>query len=106
MEQLDELYRQLLNAGFLVLRQAIDARDWSWVHAETELLHNVPSLIGETNPHRHRYFWHAERTHYIQWASMPGHSVPCSRMKTYYEPVWREMEPVLLHAINEVAQPK
>jgi len=88
----DRLYRHLLTAGFLVLRQASDAGDAAWVAAEIELLHNVPSLIGEMNPERHEYFWQQERTAYLEWVNAPGRDLQRSRMATYYEPIWKEME--------------
>jgi hypothetical protein len=96
VEELNALYCRLLQLGFIVLRQAIHSRNDDWIQAEIELLHNVPSLIGEANLERHRYFWFTERTHHIEWASAPGRDEAKSRMLTYYEPTWREMEPVLL----------
>jgi hypothetical protein len=95
VSKLNELYAQLLSVGFLVMRQAADANDPDWLDAEFELLHNVPSLIGESNIERHRYFWSQERTHHIEWASSPGRETARSRMLTYYKPIWDEMEPLL-----------
>jgi hypothetical protein len=92
MTKLDDLYRQFLQFGFVVLRQALDAHDSEWMTAEVELLHNVPSLIGEKNPSRHRYFWDQERTAYLDWVRAPGRELQKSRMATYYEPLWKEME--------------
>lgn len=60
-----------------------------------ELLHNVPSLIDESNAERHKYFWFKERTHYISWASAPGRENAKARMETYYQAIWNEMEPVV-----------
>jgi hypothetical protein len=99
MERLNNLYTSLLATGFLVLRQAIDAKDFEWAQAEIELLHNVPSLIDEPNLERHRYFWFTEREHYMTWVSAPGHEKARSRMNTYYAPLWAEMEPVLQRAV-------
>lgn len=92
MTKLDELYRQFLQLGFVVLRQAVDAHDSEWANAEVELLHNVPSLIGERNPERHRYFWHQERAAYLEWVLAPGRELQKSRVATFYEPLWKEME--------------
>ncbi len=83
-----------------MLRQAVQARDDDWVGAEIELLHNVPSLLNEPNLARHRYFWFSERERYIEWVSAPGRDEPRSRMRTYYEPIWRDMEPVLLDLLD------
>ena len=95
MKELDDLYRQFLIVGFIVLRQAADTHDLEWINAELELLHNVPSLIGESNSKRHEYFWNCERTAYIKWASASGKEQPKSRMRTYYEPIWRKMESLI-----------
>jgi hypothetical protein len=95
MNTLDALYREFLKLGFVVLRQAADAGDAVWVAAEIELLHNVPSLIGEANPKRHEYFWQKERTAYLEWVNAPGRGLQRSRMATYYEPIWKEMEGIV-----------
>jgi hypothetical protein len=92
---IDALYAQTLQVGFLVLRQAFESGIRDWVDAELELLHNVPSLIGETNTARHRYFWCKERKRYMDWASAPGRDQAKSRMMTYYLPIWEEMEPLM-----------
>ena len=95
MGKLDFLYAHLLTVGFVVMRQAAESASRDWSDAEFELLHNVPSLIGEANAERHRYFWTKERTHYIQWVSEPGRDHAKSRMMTYYKPIWDEMEPLV-----------
>jgi hypothetical protein len=96
MNALDTLYSQFLTLGFVVLRQAADAGDAAWIAAEIELLHNVPSLIGESNAKRHEYFWRQERTTYLAWVNAPGRELQRSRMETFYEPIWEEIEGYLL----------
>lgn len=100
MNSLLTLYGRFLEAGLIVLRQAIRSNDLEWAEAEVELLHNVPSLLNEPNMERHRYFWFTEREHYTQWVSEPGREKAKSRMTTFYEPLWREMEPILLDALS------
>lgn len=100
MNNLDSFYAELLKAGFLVLRQAVDSQDSSWVNAELELLHNIPSLLGEENIERHRYFWFKERTHYVEWMASSGSAEAQSRMRTFYEPIWQEMESSVLELIG------
>jgi hypothetical protein len=99
MNALNKLYTRLLQVGFIVLRQAIASDERAWVQAEVELLHNVPSLIGEANTKRHEYFWFAERAHYLDWISAHGSPEAKSRKQTYYEPVWREMEPLVMELV-------
>ena len=80
-----------------MLKQAVESGIQDWIDAEIELLHNLPSLMGEGNKKRHRYFWYKERTHYIEWVSRSGPEKARSRMRTYYEPIWNEME----HLVEE-----
>jgi hypothetical protein len=101
MNDLDSLYTQLLAVGFLVLRQAADSGNQEWLDAELELLHNIPSLIGESNVERHKYFWTQERRHYVQWVSADGRQHAKSRMLTYYQPIWSKMEPVVASLIGQ-----
>jgi hypothetical protein len=101
MRDLDALYAQLLQAGFVALRQAIESGDQEWVHAELELLHNVPSLLGEDNIERHRYFWFKERAHYTEWVSAAGRDEAKSRMLTSYEPIWDELQPLIDRPIGK-----
>ena len=49
MKALDDLYCRLLTVGFIALREAAHASNDEWLKAEIELLHNVPSLVGEAN---------------------------------------------------------
>jgi hypothetical protein len=95
MDSLDRLYARMLQLGFVVLRRAIESGIEDWVHAEIELLHNVPSLLGEENSERHRYFWEQERVHYREWVSEQESHEADSCMRTYYEPLWDEMEPLM-----------
>jgi hypothetical protein len=100
MEEVDEFYRRLLHYGLLVLRQAIYEQDSAWAKLEIELLHNLPSLISEPNIERHRYFWFVERDLYLEKIAALGIEKATSRMKTYYEPILNEMEPVMLRILR------
>jgi hypothetical protein len=93
MDERDILYARFLQVGFIVLNQAVDSGDQDWIRAEIELLHNVPGLLQESNLERHHYFWNQERTHYIDWVQAHGSEEARSRMRTYYAPIWDELEP-------------
>ena len=105
MSSLDLLYARLLQVGFVVMRQAAESKNRDWLDAELEMLHNVPSLIGESNIERHRYFWFKERMHYIEWISATGREWAKSRMMTYYRPIWDEMESVVTLLWSELPSP-
>jgi hypothetical protein len=92
MNTLDPLYARLLQFGFLIPREAYEAKNDASVRTEIELLHNVPSLIGEPNAERHRYFLEQEQTAYREWVSESGSEEIAQKMRTYYEPIWEELE--------------
>ena len=96
MNELDRVYAQLLQVGFIVLDQAIESGIRDWVRAERTMLHNLPSLLGETNPQRHLYYWNEERDQYRQWIMNHGTKEAQSRMRTYYEPIWTELEQLII----------
>lgn len=104
MNELDRLYARLLQVGFIVLDQAIESGDQDWVRAEVEFLHNIPSLLGEENSERHRYFWNEERSHYIDWVSTRGPEEAQSRLRTYYEPIWSELQPLMTQQLKRAAE--
>ncbi len=101
MPDLDPFYTRLLIVGFILMKQAVESGDREWLDAEFELLHNVPSLIGEANPERHKYFWFKERPHYVQWASSARHGFARSRMLTYYQPICQEMDAVAARLFSQ-----
>ncbi len=107
MNELDVNYKMLLNVGFIVLREALQSGSADWVKAEIEMLHNVPSLIGETNALRHKYFWEKERTAYVEWIKKFGNDYAQSRMAVFYEPIWesisKEVESLTLLKIGAVS---
>jgi hypothetical protein len=91
---MDEQYRQLLHSGFLFLREATAARNLDWVNAEIEFLHNVPSLISESNWLRHEYFLVGERSMYLEWAARANIPLQQTLMKNRYVPIWEELEKI------------
>ena len=92
---LDRLYVETLQHGLYRVRDAIRAGEQAWAAALAEFLHNIPSLIGEPNAMRHRYFWEAERTAYMEWVAAHGSEEGKSHMRTYYEPIWEAMRPLI-----------
>jgi hypothetical protein len=94
MNNLEVLYVRLLSVGFLVLQQAVDSGDLDWIRTEVEFLHNVPSLIGEMNIKRHRYFWLGERALYLERMSAHESDWQQSRIQTFYQPIFDEMQAI------------
>jgi len=91
MNELDNNDKMLLKVGFIVLREAIQSGSTEWAKAEIEMLHNVPSLIGESNILRHRYYWEKERTAYVEWIKTFGSDYARSRMAVFYQPIWESI---------------
>lgn len=90
----------LLNVGFIVLREALKSGNINWVDAEIEMLHNVPSLIGEENIRRHEYYWEKERVAYIERISkvITVNKNALSLMNTFYKPTWEQIQIQLIRA--------
>ncbi|MBI1322547.1 hypothetical protein GC170_05100 [bacterium] len=91
MDELSGLYVEHLRFGLMLTKNAMDSGNFEWARAEIELNHNIPSLIEESNIKRHSYFWNQERMSYIEWVSEPGRETAYSKMRTYYDPLWKEM---------------
>jgi hypothetical protein len=97
---LDEICRTLLHFGLLSLRDAAYAGDIDRCKAETEHLHNLPSLIGETNLRRHLYYLQCERGEYLRW--LRGRVVLRESVDALLGPLWDQMAGVLLEAFPEL----
>lgn len=92
MAALDDCYVQLLKVGFLLLRKASDENDTEWVAKEVEHLHNIPSLIGDQNTSRHRFYWDKERVPYMEWVKANASQVHRELVEAMYHPIWDSME--------------
>jgi hypothetical protein len=99
MREIDKQYVSLLEVGFVILRQACDMKDSSWIAAEVEFLHNVPSLIGETNKERHLYFCNEEQAQYRESIAKTANPVAISRWGTYYGPILQKLSNCLAESI-------
>ena len=102
VNQLDGLYIELLRLGLLLLRQSIDSGNLDWSRQEVEHLHEVPALIGDSNPIHHCGYWNWSQGPYREWVSAQDSDVQDSIL-AFYETVWTKMKPVmdeLLHRIE------
>ena len=92
---LDTLYATLLYHGLVAIRNASFAEDLERCQAESEYLHEVPSLIGETNVRRHVYQATAVRAAYLRWAAKDGRDDVREFVEVWYAPLWRQMDSIL-----------
>ncbi|HEY3393495.1 MAG TPA: hypothetical protein VGK58_12365 [Lacipirellulaceae bacterium] len=100
MTELNPFYNKLLSFGLIALREAVRCGDLEWAEAEIELLHNIPSLLEESNPERHRYFWCTERDAYIKWVEFCDREKVKRRLRLYYEPLWDGMKAIMLESLS------
>lgn len=103
MTERDAHYAWLLHLGPVVVRDAIKSGDHAWAEAEAEMLHNVPSLIGETNEHRRRNFIEKEAPSCIDWVAKHGPELAQSRARSRYAPIFEKLKDELCKSDAAVA---
>lgn len=89
MTERDAIYIQILHYGLLRIRDSAALGYLPYCAVESEHLHNIPSLIGETNEHRHVYYYDQERALYLEHLdrSIPGLDFTLCR----YEELWNRL---------------
>ena len=99
MNKLDRLYIEILRNGLVSIRNALRDNDVKWASAQAEYLHDIPSLIGESNINRHKYFWEGTRILFIEWANENcNHDHDYKEEMHYlYKQIWQEMEGIIVH---------
>ena len=60
-----QAYADILHHGFQMLGDAHNLKLPNWLQVELEHLHNIPSLLFESNLLRHQYYFNSERLHYL-----------------------------------------
>ena len=90
MTERDDIYVQILHLGLLALRNAAQSGNASHCAIEADHLQNIPSLIGETDEHRHARYLNSERVDYLEHAdrSVPEIGFVLSR----YAGPWKALE--------------
>lgn len=90
MSDRDRVYLQILSFGLLCIREAAIVGNLQQVAAESDHLHNIPSLIGESNLLRHAYYLDHERMLYLDRIdrSVPGVDFTIRR----YTELWQELQ--------------
>jgi hypothetical protein len=90
MTDRDVIYLKILKVGLVSLRNAAYSGNTQYWIIEAEHLHNLPSLVGESNESRHEYYFDAERHSYLESVdrSMPEVRYTLAR----YDELWCELE--------------
>lgn len=90
MSPRDHVYLQILKFGLVALRNASFRGDVDYWKVESEHLHNIPSLIGESNESRHDYYFSKERTMYLSRVKRDDPEINFAVQR--YEELWPELE--------------
>jgi hypothetical protein len=90
MTERDQIYVEILHAGLIALKNASYGGDVEYWKVESDHLHNLPSLIGESNELRHDYYFDKERTLYLERVAA------CNRNSAHplarYRELWLQLE--------------
>src|SRR5262245_4431673 len=85
----DRAYLDLLHYGLVLLRNfSYGGRVELW-RIEAEHLHEVPTLIGEANEHRHLYYLRGTRGLYLQSLRELGAPEYLEQVAIWYSEPWR-----------------
>lgn len=95
MSELDQLYITLLHRGLVVIRNASIAGDLELCRALSEYLHEIPSLIGETNINRHVYQATAVRQEFLKWMDTNVRTDVIEIVDLWLAPVWVQLDKLI-----------
>lgn len=95
MSELDQLYISVLYHGLISIRNASSKGDLDLCKAESEYLHEIPSLIGETNLRRHIYQATKVRPAFLKWAKDNGGEDVLRFVKTWFAAEWKRIDSIL-----------
>jgi len=84
----DQLYLDLLGFGLLRVRNLAHDQEARLCEIEADHLHNIPSLVGEGNEHRHAYYFDDERKLYLERVGDQLDDFTRAR----YEELWTELQ--------------
>jgi hypothetical protein len=95
MNELDQLYIAVMYRGLISLRNASSVGDLELCTAESEYLHEIPSLIGETNIYRHIYQATKARSAFLEWAEQHGRNDVLEFMNAWFASEWKQIDRIL-----------
>lgn len=85
----DRAYLDLLHHGLVLLRNFTRGGRPEFAPIESEHLHEVPTLIGETNERRHVYYLHVTRSLYLQQLRALSDALYLEEVSIWYADPWR-----------------
>jgi hypothetical protein len=85
----DRAYLDLLHRGLVMLRNYSRGDRIDLCRIEAEHLHEIPTLIGEANEHRHTYYLHGTRSLYLQQLRELDDAEYLEQVTIWYAGPWR-----------------
>ena len=85
-------YLELLEYGLVAIRNHAHAGRMKLCEVEADHLHNLPSLLYETNEFRHRYYICEERSLYVERLEQLGERAYPDSMRVWYAGSWKVLE--------------
>jgi hypothetical protein len=104
----DRAYLDLLHYGLVSLRNFACGGRMEFCPIEAEHLHEIPTLIGETNEGRHAYYLRGTRGLYLQQLRQLGDAEYLKQVSVWYSGPWRvlaEIAGMWLPAWDQGAEP-
>lgn len=90
----DRAYLDLLHHGLVLLRDFACRGRMEGCLIEAEHLHEIPTLIGEANEHRHVYYLRGTRGLYLQRLRELGDAAYLEQVSIWYASPWRVLAQV------------
>jgi hypothetical protein len=85
----DRAYLDLIHYGLVLLRNFARGERLEFCPVEAEHLHEIPTLIGEANEHRHVYYLRGTRRLYLQQLRELGNAAYLEQVAIWYTGPWR-----------------
>ena len=95
MKDIDTIYLTILHRGLVALRNAAEAGDIARCRAEAEHLHEMPTLVGESNLHRHLHYARGTRALYLEWVVSQKSKELDDWVEVWYRPEWKKIDRIL-----------
>src|SRR5262249_16432272 len=85
----EQAYLNLLHHGLVMIRNSASAGQIDLCRVEADHLHNIPSLLHETNEHRHLYYIEEERGLYLDRLKDTATTEYLDTAELLYSEPWR-----------------
>jgi hypothetical protein len=89
-----QAYLELLEHGLVAIRNHAHAGKIHLCEVEADHLHNLPSLLYETNEFHHHYYLDQERSLYRERLERQGEWEYLERMMIWYTGSWKVLETI------------